>query len=55
MVFATRPDSAAAKKIERDIAPSGVNHMICALTDRTLVKAFHAAAAHSRADRAALA
>ncbi|MEV0634533.1 LLM class flavin-dependent oxidoreductase [Streptomyces sp. NPDC050619] len=27
-------------KIEREIAPSGVNHMICALTDRTLVKAF---------------
>jgi 5,10-methylenetetrahydromethanopterin reductase len=28
------------EKIERDIAPSGVNHMICAITDRTLVKAF---------------
>ncbi|MFI7413958.1 LLM class flavin-dependent oxidoreductase [Streptomyces sp. NPDC049627] len=27
-------------KIQREIAPSGVNHMICALTDRTLVKAF---------------
>lgn len=29
-----------AEKIRREIAPSGVNHMICALTDRTLVKAF---------------
>ncbi|MFF9904642.1 LLM class flavin-dependent oxidoreductase [Streptomyces olivaceus] len=28
------------EKIERDIAPSGVNHMICAITDRTLVKTF---------------
>ncbi len=27
-------------KIRREIAPSGVNHMICAITDRTLVKAF---------------
>ncbi|GAA3971086.1 5,10-methylenetetrahydromethanopterin reductase [Streptomyces marokkonensis] len=27
-------------KIERDIAPSGVNHMICAITDRALVKTF---------------
>ncbi|ELS58889.1 LLM class flavin-dependent oxidoreductase [Streptomyces viridochromogenes] len=27
-------------KIQREIGPSGVNHMICALTDRTLVKAF---------------
>ncbi|WP_246203638.1 LLM class flavin-dependent oxidoreductase [Streptomyces tailanensis] len=29
-----------AEKIRREIAPSGVNHMICALTDRALVKAF---------------
>ncbi|MFF3484228.1 LLM class flavin-dependent oxidoreductase [Streptomyces sp. NPDC002701] len=28
------------EKIRREIEPSGVNHMICALTDRTLVKAF---------------
>jgi 5,10-methylenetetrahydromethanopterin reductase len=27
-------------KIRREIAPAGVNHVICALTDRTLVKAF---------------
>jgi 5,10-methylenetetrahydromethanopterin reductase len=27
-------------KIQREIAPTGVNHMICAITDRTLVKAF---------------
>lgn len=30
----------AADKIQREIAPTGVNHMICAITDRTLVKAF---------------
>ncbi|MFG3259707.1 LLM class flavin-dependent oxidoreductase [Streptomyces sp. NPDC048172] len=29
-----------AEKIHSQIAPSGVNHIICALTDRTLVKAF---------------
>ncbi|WP_424213764.1 LLM class flavin-dependent oxidoreductase [Streptomyces sp. BI20] len=29
-----------AEKIAREIAPAGVNHMICALTDRTLVHAF---------------
>lgn len=29
-----------AEKIRNEIAPSGVNHMICAITDRTLVKAF---------------
>jgi 5,10-methylenetetrahydromethanopterin reductase len=28
------------EKIERDIAPSGVNHMICAITDRALVRTF---------------
>ncbi|MEU5362682.1 LLM class flavin-dependent oxidoreductase [Streptomyces sp. NPDC005925] len=28
------------EKIQRDIAPSGVNHMICAITDRSLVKSF---------------
>ncbi|GHB61706.1 hypothetical protein GCM10010377_60870 [Streptomyces viridiviolaceus] len=28
------------EKIRREIAPSGVNHVICAVTDRTLVKAF---------------
>ncbi|MEU0742622.1 LLM class flavin-dependent oxidoreductase [Streptomyces sp. NPDC006134] len=28
------------EKIRREIAPAGVNHVICALTDRTLVKAF---------------
>lgn len=28
------------EKIQREIAPSGVNHMICAITDRSLVKAF---------------
>ncbi|MFF5252648.1 LLM class flavin-dependent oxidoreductase [Streptomyces leeuwenhoekii] len=27
-------------KIRREIAPAGVNHVICALTDRTLVRAF---------------
>ncbi|MFC3997387.1 LLM class flavin-dependent oxidoreductase [Nocardiopsis sediminis] len=27
-------------KIRSEIAPSGVNHMICAITDRTLVRAF---------------
>ncbi|NEY35172.1 LLM class flavin-dependent oxidoreductase [Streptomyces sp. PRKS01-65] len=27
-------------KIRREIAPAGVNHVICAVTDRTLVKAF---------------
>jgi 5,10-methylenetetrahydromethanopterin reductase len=27
-------------KISREIAPSGVNHVICAITDRSLVKAF---------------
>lgn len=29
-----------AEKIRREIAPSGVNHMICAITDRSLVQAF---------------
>ena len=29
-----------AEKIRRDIAPSGVNHMICAITDRDLVRTF---------------
>lgn len=29
-----------AEKIRTEIAPSGVNHMICAITDRALVKAF---------------
>jgi 5,10-methylenetetrahydromethanopterin reductase len=29
-----------AEKIRREIAPSGVNHMICAITDRSLVRAF---------------
>ncbi|WP_326686711.1 MULTISPECIES: LLM class flavin-dependent oxidoreductase [unclassified Streptomyces] len=29
-----------AEKIRSEIAPAGVNHMICALTDRTLVRAF---------------
>ncbi|WP_049579701.1 LLM class flavin-dependent oxidoreductase [Streptomyces sp. SBT349] len=28
------------EKIRRDIAPAGVNHMICAITDRGLVRAF---------------
>lgn len=28
------------EKIRRDIEPSGVNHMICAITDRSLVHAF---------------
>ncbi|MDG4860112.1 LLM class flavin-dependent oxidoreductase [Streptomyces sp. T-3] len=28
------------EKIRRDIEPSGVNHMICAITDRSLVRAF---------------
>ncbi|MDA5142781.1 LLM class flavin-dependent oxidoreductase [Streptomyces sp. AD681] len=28
------------EKIERDIAPSGVNHIICAITDRALVQTF---------------
>ncbi|MBD0424507.1 LLM class flavin-dependent oxidoreductase [Streptomyces sp. TRM S81-3] len=28
------------EKIRREIAPSGVNHVICAITDRTLVKTF---------------
>jgi 5,10-methylenetetrahydromethanopterin reductase len=28
------------EKIERDIAPTGVNHMICAITDSALVKTF---------------
>ncbi|PGH47066.1 LLM class flavin-dependent oxidoreductase [Streptomyces sp. Ru87] len=28
------------EKIRREIAPSGVNHMICAITDRGLVRAF---------------
>ncbi|MGP4000641.1 LLM class flavin-dependent oxidoreductase [Streptomyces sp. 8N706] len=28
------------EKIRREIAPSGVNHVICAITDRSLVKAF---------------
>ncbi|MER7170638.1 LLM class flavin-dependent oxidoreductase [Streptomyces mesophilus] len=28
------------EKIRRDIEPSGVNHMICAVTDRSLVRAF---------------
>lgn len=28
------------EKIRREIAPSGVNHVICAVTDRRLVKAF---------------
>ncbi|MBC9715421.1 LLM class flavin-dependent oxidoreductase [Streptomyces sp. TRM66268-LWL] len=28
------------EKIRRDIEPSGVNHMICAVTDRALVRAF---------------
>ncbi|GAB3461967.1 hypothetical protein GCM10027570_48080 [Streptomonospora sediminis] len=28
------------EKIQRDIAPSGVNHLICAVTDRALVRAF---------------
>lgn len=36
----TLPPEECAEKIRREIAPSGVNHMICALTDRTLVKAF---------------
>ncbi|MDJ1131043.1 LLM class flavin-dependent oxidoreductase [Streptomyces iconiensis] len=29
-----------AEKIRSEIAPSGVNHMICAITDRSLVKTF---------------
>lgn len=28
------------EKIRREIEPSGVNHMICAITDHSLVKAF---------------
>ncbi|MFC4564127.1 LLM class flavin-dependent oxidoreductase [Nocardiopsis mangrovi] len=28
------------EKIQREIAPTGVNHVICAITDRTLVRAF---------------
>jgi 5,10-methylenetetrahydromethanopterin reductase len=28
------------EKIQREIVPSGVNHMICAVTDRSLVKTF---------------
>ncbi|MCT2590431.1 LLM class flavin-dependent oxidoreductase [Streptomyces sp. N2-109] len=28
------------EKIQREIAPTGVNHMICAVTDRALVRAF---------------
>ncbi|MET8679560.1 LLM class flavin-dependent oxidoreductase [Streptomyces sp. NPDC004647] len=28
------------EKVQREIAPSGVNHVICAITDRSLVKAF---------------
>ncbi|GAA4081641.1 LLM class flavin-dependent oxidoreductase [Actinomadura miaoliensis] len=28
------------EKIQRDIAPTGVNHMICAITDSALVKSF---------------
>ncbi|GLZ13001.1 5,10-methylenetetrahydromethanopterin reductase [Actinomadura sp. NBRC 104425] len=28
------------EKIQRDIAPTGVNHMICAITDSSLVKTF---------------
>lgn len=37
--LAGTPDEVRAK-IERDIAPTGVNHMICAITDASLVKSF---------------
>ncbi|MFC7329079.1 LLM class flavin-dependent oxidoreductase [Marinactinospora rubrisoli] len=37
--IAGTPDE-CREKIQREIAPSGVNHVICAITDRTLVRAF---------------
>ncbi|WP_344398339.1 LLM class flavin-dependent oxidoreductase, partial [Actinomadura alba] len=37
--IAGTPDEVRAK-IETDIAPTGVNHMICAITDPVLVKSF---------------
>ncbi|MFF5264803.1 LLM class flavin-dependent oxidoreductase [Actinomadura viridis] len=37
--LAGTPDEVRAK-IEREIAPTGVNHMICAITDAGLVKSF---------------
>lgn len=37
--IAATPDE-IVEKIERDIAPTGVNHMILCITDSHLVKAF---------------
>ncbi|KNE81074.1 MULTISPECIES: hypothetical protein [Streptomyces] len=41
------------EKIRREIAPAGVNHMICAVTDRSLVRAFTGRDLPEAADAAA--